>query len=79
MNINTCAFVLSSDIIPPDILDAISEHGNLTWGGANRTLVCVECLIHEIKISIFDDEPHALDTIATLEALPEGVYIDLEN
>lgn len=75
--IHTVQFVNASDVIPSDIIDEVSEHGNLTFGDANWTLVSVNRLVHEIN-GVVQDEPNAARAVRALKALPAGVYINLE-
>lgn len=60
-----------------DLAEAIANT-DITWGGANRTLVDTDRIIRAIDDAAESEEDFA-EIRAFLVSVPNGVYIDLEN
>ena len=85
LNIQTCQFVHSTEVIPPHLMEnvstQISENGGLTWGSNNRSLVTAECIAREIDEDACDtpEERRQLKALVAKLLKMDQLYVDLEN
>jgi hypothetical protein len=85
LNIQTCQFVVLTDVIPPPLMEnvstQISENGNLTWGSNNRSLITAESIAREIddEAGNTPKECRQLKALVTKLLKLDQMYIDLEN
>ena len=90
MNIETCAFVSMSSLIPPHWWDwafyLISDSAPFSWGDNNRTMVAKH-RFHDHCTNRFEDVVRDGDVsqaeldmfFVKLDKVPDNVYIDLEH
>jgi hypothetical protein len=84
MNIQTARFVHLSEIVGDKLhlFELLAESSDMTWGDANRTLMDVSRVrgeLVEMNDNREDDAEDISDVLARIDAIPQGVYIDMEN
>lgn len=83
MQIQSAPFILASDLFKgfDALRDIFAQHcGNITWGGANRTLVDFGTIYSIIEENTHEEiEALFLEFQQKTEEIEIGMYIDLEN
>jgi len=84
LEIQTCQFVASTDVIPSHLMETVAEqiNGVFSWGDNNRSLVLARDIANNIDAeSMSDDgvERRQLNALVKKLLKLDDMYIDLEN